>query len=233
VTSPLSPSTSLLPVPRGARRDASPSHPLLAWPWRPRACGLPPCLERGALRGPPRSARCCGARCAAWPVYQWRAVDARCGARPERSPAWRGPVAPSPPRCGLARLVVPRRGPAHARCPQRSPGPALRAMSWRGSSCPGVARPGPRRACGRLACGVLRNARPACPRRGLRPTCPCPSMVCARVGSVAPAWLSAFPRDVPSARLPTPPCAACLGTTCLGVDTSVTAWHVRRTARTW
>jgi hypothetical protein len=42
------------------------------------------------------------------------------------------------------------------------------------------------------------------------------------------AWLAVLP-----VRPPVQPCAACLSTSCPGVDPSVTAWCVRRTARAW
>lgn len=121
--------------------------------------------------------------------------------------------------CLLAASSSPRRGPALRAASWR--GPALRAASWRRSPCPGMARS-----------GSPTRVRPARPRRGLWSARLCPSTVCVRVGSAAPAWQSAFPRDVPPARLPAQPCVACLGATCPGVATSVTAWHVCRTART-
>jgi hypothetical protein len=193
-------------APGSARPPPLPSRP--PRPWRAAlARDAAPSLSPGAVVAPR------GAQCPARPPGARRLVPSR-----------------PPPLCSLAWLAVSRRGPAYVRCP----GAVRRGMpcpgaSWRMRVAPGAApaRLGavwPRRACGRLARDGLRSARSAaCLRRGLRPT----GTVCARVGSVAPAWLSAFPRDVPLARPPAPPCA-----TCLGVATSVTARHVRRTART-
>jgi hypothetical protein len=48
----------------------------------------------------------------------------------------------------------------------------------------------------RGAPGAARRGVPVA-RRGLRLACSCPDTACAVVGSAAPAWLSAFPRDVP------------------------------------
>jgi hypothetical protein len=116
-----------------------------------------------------------------WPVAPTSPVATRpwCGAPPPPL-ALPGPARPSPAL--LAAAWRPRRGPAPGvvrRLPGAAPSCAQRLGAAR--RAPGVAWSGPRRAC------------------GLRSACPCPGMACARVGSAAPAWLSAFPCDVPPA----------------------------------
>jgi hypothetical protein len=119
------------------------------------------------------------------------------------------------------------------------------ARPWRGTIPPPLVPPGPARpwrsvwpsaAHGGLAQAQLAAAwRPrrgpimraaswhgsSCSRCGLRSVFSCPGMACMRIGSAA------------TVRPPAQPCAASLSATCLGVDPSVTARRVRRTARSW